>query len=93
VCAWQRDTFDWCTDEDKLTSMEWVKEYLTNSCDIHLVKRIEEKFNQLLEYIQGGITYWKIALDEMFMMSNMVITSLQKNSKAICPGGSCKGPL
>ncbi len=22
VCAWQRDTFDWCTDEDNLTSME-----------------------------------------------------------------------
>jgi hypothetical protein len=23
--------FDWCTDEDDLTSMEWVKEILTNS--------------------------------------------------------------
>jgi len=22
VCAWQRDTFDWCNDEDDLTSME-----------------------------------------------------------------------
>jgi hypothetical protein len=33
VCAWQRDTFDWCTDEDDLISMEWVKEFLTNSCD------------------------------------------------------------
>ncbi len=25
MCAWQRDTFDWCTDEDDLTSIEWVK--------------------------------------------------------------------
>jgi hypothetical protein len=36
VCAWQRDTFDWCTDDNDLTSMEWVKELLTNSCDINL---------------------------------------------------------
>jgi hypothetical protein len=54
--------------------MEWVKEFLTNSCDINLVKRIEEKFDQLFEYEHGGITYLKIMLDEMFTMSNMVIT-------------------
>jgi hypothetical protein len=48
MCAWQRDTFDWCTDEDNLTSMEWVIEFLTNSCDINLGKRIEEKFDLLL---------------------------------------------
>ncbi len=58
--------------------MEWVKEFLTNSCNINLVKRLDEKFNQLFEYEQGGITYLKIALDEMFKMSNMVITLLQK---------------
>jgi hypothetical protein len=50
ICAWKRDTFGWCTDEDDLTSMEWVKEFLTNSCDINLVKHIEEKFDQLFEY-------------------------------------------
>jgi hypothetical protein len=55
VCAWQRDTFDWCTDDNNLTSMEWVKEFLTNSCDINLVKRVDEKFDQLYEYEQGGI--------------------------------------
>ena len=43
VCAWQRDTFDWCTDDNNLTSMEWVKEFLTNSCDINLVKHVDEK--------------------------------------------------
>jgi len=42
------------------------------------VKRLDEKYEQLLEYEQGGITYLKLALDEMFTMSNMVITSLQK---------------
>ncbi len=29
VCAWQRDTFDWCTDVDNLTSMEWVNRNTT----------------------------------------------------------------
>ena len=92
VCAWQRDTFDWCTDEDDLTSMEWVKEFLTNSCDINLVKRLDEKFEQLFEYEQGGITYLKIALDEMFTMSNMVITSLQKFLKQFAQEGIAKVP-
>jgi hypothetical protein len=92
VCAWQRDTFDWCTDVDNLTSMEWVKEFLTNSCDINLVKRLDEKFEQLFEYEQGGITYLKIALDEMFTMSNMVITSLQKFLKQFAQEGIAKVP-
>ncbi len=48
------------------------------SCDINLVKRIEEMFDQLFEYEEGGITYLKITLNEMFTMSNMVITLLQK---------------
>ncbi len=92
MCAWQRDTFDWCTDEDDLTSMEWVKEFLTNSSDINLVKCLDEKFDQLFEYEQGGITYLKIALDEIFTMSNMVIISLQKFLKQFTQGGSCEGP-
>ena len=92
VCAWQRDTFDWCTDVDNLTSMEWVKEFLTNSCDINLVKRLDEKFEQLFEYEQGGITYLKIALDEMFTMSNMVITLLQKFLKQFAQEGIAKIP-
>ncbi len=73
ACAWQRDTFDWCTDKNNLTSMEWVKELLTNLCDVNLVKCIEKKFDCLAEYEQGGITYLKMALDKMFTMSNMVI--------------------
>jgi hypothetical protein len=53
--------------------MRWVKEFPTNSCDSNWVKHIEEKKDQLFEYEQGGITYLKIVLDEMFTMSNMVI--------------------
>ncbi len=91
--ACQRDTFDWCTDEDDLTSMEWVEEFLTNSCDINLVKRIDEKFDQLFEYEQGGITYLKIGLDEMFTMSNIVITSLPKFLKQFAQEGVAKVPI
>ena len=43
VCARQRDTFDWCTDNNNLTSMEWVKKFLINSCDINLEKCIHER--------------------------------------------------
>jgi hypothetical protein len=73
--------------------MEWVKEFLTNMCDINLVKPIDEKFNQLFEYEQGGITYLKIALDEMFTMSNMVITSLQKFLKRFTQEGVARVPI
>jgi hypothetical protein len=92
VCAWQRDTFDWCTDDNDLTSMEWIKELLTNSCDIHLVKRVDEKFDQLYENEQGGITYLIITLDEMFTMSNIVIMSLQKYLKQLAQDGVAKVP-
>jgi hypothetical protein len=50
VCAWQHDIFDWCNDRKDLTSIEWVKEFLTNSYDINLVKCIDEKFDRLYEY-------------------------------------------
>jgi hypothetical protein len=63
--------------------MEWVKEFLTNSCDINLEKRIDENFDQLYECEQGGIRYLKIVLNEMFAMSNMVVTSLQNFLKQV----------
>jgi hypothetical protein len=72
--------------------MEWNKEFLTNSCDISLVKCLDEKFDQLFEYEQGGITYLKIALDEMFMVSNIVITLLQKFPKQFAHKGVARVP-
>jgi hypothetical protein len=92
VCAWQRDTFDWCNDSKDLTSMEWVKEFLSNSCDINLVKHMDEKFDRLYEYKQGGTTYLKIALDEMFTMSSMVVFLLQKYLKQFAQDGIAKVP-
>jgi hypothetical protein len=40
-----------------------------------------------LNYEQGGITYLNIALDEMFTMSNMIITYLQKFLKRFAQKG------
>jgi hypothetical protein len=90
--VWQRDTFDWFNGEDDLTSMKWVQEFLTNSCDNNLVKCLDDKFEQLFEYEQRGITYLKLALDEMFTMSNMVIMSLQKFLKQFAQEGFVKVP-
>ncbi len=46
--------------------MEWAKFLMMNSCDVLLVDRINKKFDELDLYEQGGVTYIKIALDEMF---------------------------
>jgi hypothetical protein len=56
------------------------------------MKRIDEKYDCLAEYMQGGITFLKIALDEMFTMSNMVIMSLQKYLKQFAQEGIAKVP-
>ena len=68
---WQRDSFDYACAED-LTSMEWAKSLMTNSGDVLLIDRTNKKFDELDLYKQGGLTYIKIALDEMFTISNTV---------------------
>jgi hypothetical protein len=73
---WQHDSFDYACTKD-LTSMEWAKSLTMNSCNVLLVDRIDEKFNELDLYKQGGVTYIKIALDEMFTISNTVVATLQ----------------
>ncbi len=57
--------------------MEWAKSLMMNSCDALLVKRIDKKFEDLSLFEQGGVTYIKLALDEMFTISNTVVTNLQ----------------
>ena len=49
-----------------------------NSCDGALIKRIEEKYNTFDELEQGRITYLNISFDEIFNMSNVVITSFHE---------------
>jgi hypothetical protein len=92
VCAWESDAIGWCTDNNNLMSMEWVQVFLTNSCNNNFLKHVNEKFDQLFEYEQGGITYLKITLDEMFTVKNMVIMLLQKYLKQFAQEGLPKVP-
>jgi uncharacterized membrane protein YgcG len=72
--------------------MEWAKSLMMNSCDVLLVDRIDEKFDELDLYEQGGVTYIKIALDEMFTISNTVVTALQGFFEAFAKEGIAKVP-
>jgi hypothetical protein len=63
-----------------------------NSCDALLAERIDKKFEDLAHYEQGGITYIKIALDEMFTISNTVVTTLQGFFKNFAKEGIAKVP-
>jgi len=89
---WQRDSFD-CACTKDLTSMEWAKSLMMNSCDVLLIDRIDEKFDELDLYEQGGVTYIKIALDEMFPISNTVVTNLQGFFEAFAKDGIAKVPM
>jgi hypothetical protein len=56
------------------TSMECAKSLMmTSYCDVLLIDRIDEKFDELHLYIykQGGVTYVKIALDKMLTISKI----------------------
>jgi hypothetical protein len=72
--------------------MEWAKSRMMNSCDVLLVDRIDEKFDELDLYEQGGVTYIKIALDEMFTISNTVVATLQGFFEAFAKDGIAKVP-
>ena len=89
--AWQQDSFDYASIED-LTSMEWAKSLMMNSCDALLAEQIDKKFEDLAHYKQGGITYIKIALDEMFTISNTVVTTLQGFFENFAKEGIAKVP-
>jgi hypothetical protein len=49
---------------------------LFDSSDGLLVTRIDKQFEDLSLYEQGSVTYIKVALDEMFTISNTVVTTL-----------------
>jgi len=65
---------------------------MMTSCDVLLVDRIDKKFDELDLYEQGGVTYIKIALDEMFTISNIVVATLQRFFEAFAKDGIVKVP-
>ena len=92
VAQFQQDSYEACQDDEDIVSCEWTKELFTNSSDPALTKRVKEKYEALSSLQQGGITYLKIALDEMFTMSDVVITSLQEFFKTFARDGVAKFP-
>jgi len=72
--------------------MEWAKSLMMTSCDVLLVDRIDEKFDELDPFEQGGVTYIKIALDEMLTISNIAVATLQGFFEAFAKDGIAKVP-
>ena len=73
--AFQRNTSSFASEQD-MTSSDWVKDLLTNSSKAELKQRVDEKFENIDPLKQGGITYLKFFLDEMFCVTNDVVTAL-----------------
>ncbi len=90
-CAWQQDSFDYASLED-LTGMEWANSLMMNSCNALLIEQINKKFKDLSLFELGGVTYIKLALDEMFTISNTVVTTLQGFFENFAKDGIAKVP-
>jgi len=75
IILWQKDInlYSDCDAE----SSEWLNDLLVNSCSDELNLRIDEKLSLLPDIEQGGIVRLKLMLDEMFFMSEDVVTALQ----------------
>jgi hypothetical protein len=65
---------------------------MMNSCDALLVWGINKKFEDVDVYEQGGVTYIKIALGQMFTISNIVVKTLQIFFEAFSNDGIGKVP-
>ena len=79
----QRNSYNNCNDDEYIVSCEWKKEIFLNSLDTAIIKRVEDKYEDLDEIEQGGITYLDFYLDEMFNMSDVVITFLHELLKLL----------
>ncbi len=65
---------------------------MINSCDALLVEQIDKKFEDLSLFEQGGVTYIKLALDNMFTIRNTVVTTLQGFFENFAKDGIAKVP-
>ena len=60
-----------------MTSSDWMKGLLLNLSEATFSQRVDNNFQQLEPLEQGGITYLRFLLDEMFCMTNDVVTALK----------------
>ena len=78
VSQFQRDSYENCSADEDIISCEWTKEIFVKYSDPDVIKMVEDKYEELDGLKQGGMTYLNISLDEIFNMSDVVITSLQE---------------
>ena len=78
VAQFQRDSYDNVNDNEDIVSCDWRKELFVNSLDPALIEKVQDKYEALYGFEQGGITYLKISLGEMFNMSDVVINLLRE---------------
>ena len=73
-------TYQWDTNqyasEENTTIRYWVKDLMVNSSEAELKQRVDKKCEKIKSLEQGGITYLKFMLDEMFCMTNDVVAEL-----------------
>ena len=83
VAHHQRNPYKNCNDDEDIDSCECTKELFVNSLDTAITKKVEEEYETLDGIEQGGITYLDFSLDDMFNMSDVVITFLQELLKLL----------
>ena len=67
-----------------------MKDLLVNTSEAALTQRADEKYQALDSLERGGITYLKLLIDEMFCMTNDVVSELQKFLKTFADVGLTK---
>ena len=85
----QRDKNMFASEED-MARLDWMKDFLINSSEAALTQHVDEKYQALDSLERGGITYLKLLLDEMFLMTNYVVSALQKFLKTFSDIGLMK---
>ena len=70
IFKWQRDFNGHSDDVDHVSSI-WIKDMLTSSMDPELWRQVDKQYSQLDHYKQGGISFFKIVVDNVFKMSSM----------------------
>ena len=63
---------------------------MVNSSEAELKQQVDKKFENIELLEQGGITYLKFMLDEMFCMNNDVVAALQTSLKNFSEEGLSK---
>jgi len=67
---WQRDFNGYSLDDDHISNV-MLKDLMVNSLDPELKKQVDEKYKLLDGYKKGGISYFKLAVDQIFKMSSL----------------------